>query len=91
MSKRITIADVRKVADRAGLAVTVYSPGDGPRYRVFDNPTADYFDGSGLYTALSLREVQAFILGYLEAESRALAADEAANGPIPSFLRRQAS
>ena len=91
MSKRLTLTEVREAAARAGLAVQSWSPGDGPRYRVFDNPGADYFDGDGLFTALSLREVLAFILGYHAAEQRAIERDEAAHGPIPTFLRRQAT
>jgi hypothetical protein len=55
-------------ADRCGLSVATYAPGDGvTRYRFFDGPTRhkqDYFGpGNGIYTALGRKDAETFIAG----------------------------
>lgn len=54
-------------AERAGLCVRTYSPGDGvTRYRFFEgnDPKQSYFGpADGIYTALGLKEAETFVAG----------------------------
>lgn len=51
-------------AERAGLAVYTYSPGDGvTRYRFSRETNSDYFACRAVYTALGLKEAHCFADG----------------------------
>lgn len=63
--------DVFELADRCGLVVDTYGPGDGiTRYRFGARQPAgsffgnDYFSMKPEYTALGLKESRAWLLGY---------------------------
>lgn len=61
-----TLRQMEKLANMLGLSIATTNPGDGRRYRVFAGPgLADFHQGGGLYTALHLRELEAFLLGYM--------------------------
>lgn len=55
-----------QAAQRAGLEVTHYSPGDGLRIRFhLAGKGADYFDGSELFTACGQPEARAWLAGFM--------------------------
>ena len=63
--------DMLALAEKVGVKVATYSPGDGmTRYRFIDKRSEpywqqDYFATShALYTALGLREATIWLLGY---------------------------
>lgn len=54
---------MEQAAERVGLYVATWAPGDGAtRYRFFAEPT-DYHGGDGLYTALGRKEAYVFLRG----------------------------
>jgi len=59
---------LRREAARHDLYVGTYSPGDGiTRYRFFKSPggrPVPYFSQDGLYTALGLKQAEAWLSGY---------------------------
>ena len=59
---------LRREAAKQGLYVGTYSPGDGiTRYRFFKSPhgrPVSYFSQDGLYTALGLKQAEAWLAGY---------------------------
>ncbi len=56
--------ELAESAERIGLYVRTYSPGDGvTRYRFFTNPENDYFGPeNGICTVLGLKAAKLFIL-----------------------------
>lgn len=66
-------------AEKSGLYIRTYSPGDGvTRYRFFRHLESScecnhqtYFGpASGIYTALGLKEAETFVRGYSERSAR---------------------
>ena len=53
-------------AERLGLFVRTWSPGDGiTRYRFFTNAKNSYHGpDNGIYTALGIKEAETFLAGY---------------------------
>jgi hypothetical protein len=63
-------ADLILDADKVGLSIDTWSPGDGlTRYRFFPQQDCpDYFGSSGrLYTALGIKEAETWLSGYTSA------------------------
>ena len=59
-----TMTQATEEAQKFGLYMDSYSPGDGvTRYRFFAEPS-DYFGGRGIYTALGAKERDTFISGW---------------------------
>jgi len=63
--------DMLALAERVGVKVVTWSPGDGmTRYRFIDTRSEPYWDQTyfgtshSLYTALGLREATIWLLGY---------------------------
>jgi hypothetical protein len=62
----MTKTQLRNLAITVGLTLYTWSPGDGvTRYRFFTNHhVSDYFEGEARFTALGLREAEAFVRGF---------------------------
>lgn len=61
MNRRELIA----LAERYGLYIRTYSPGDGvTRYKLFERP-ADYFESGEVGRALGLQGARLFVHGYI--------------------------
>lgn len=78
--KAPTRKQLAKMADKNGLVLTWYNPGDGFKYRIFEKwtgpaPQSKYFDGPGLFSfydptpRVSKFAVMSFILGWREGGS----------------------
>ena len=58
------LEELRSRAEKLGLHVDTWSPGDGvTRYRFFADGPRDYFEADGVYTALGHKEVKVFLRG----------------------------
>lgn len=67
MAQSTETQQLRDAAERQGLYMRTYSPGDGAtRYRFTRDRNSGYFGpDSGIYTALGRKEANAFLEGFL--------------------------
>jgi hypothetical protein len=60
------LSELQKIANKKGLSISRYNPGDNLTYKVHKGENINYFADKGLIRCKKLKQVMEFLLTYEE-------------------------